>query len=204
MIEFNAIPDESKKTALPVIDSSPKPSITPSLNSRPPSRKSLQAYSVGRPTKFSWVLAKEITLLAQKDYLINIVQLPDMPTIQTINLWMLKYTKFNQWIQRARTLFADYLAEKSAQLFDESPPMEVIATKNGTYERISMSGVQRERYKSQAMFNLASKFNQERYGEKVNINNTFDLAEVLRIVNGPGKKAKPAIDVPTVSKPLNQ
>jgi hypothetical protein len=91
-------------------------------------------------------------------------------------------------------MFADYLAERSGQLFDEAPPMETIQTKNGVYERISMSGVQRERYKSQAMQWQASKWNQERYGERLNVQNTFDLSVVLSSVNAKGMKPAKTIE----------
>src|SRR6185369_10252364 len=170
--------DDSQKSAQqpPKLSNPLKQSSPTTLENRP---KGVPLFPPGRPTKFSWVLARDFCILIQKDYMIEVCKRPDMPQMQDINEWMRRYPKFNQWVTRSRTIFADYLAERSGQLFDEKPPMEVMKTKNGEYERISMSGVQLMRYKSQAMQWLATRFNPEKYGDKLNVHNTNDWTQVL-------------------------
>jgi hypothetical protein len=197
MISFHGIEPtkaaKTKKNAPPSLASSDNP--IPSLSPKPLTKPGGHSpFPTACPSKFNYLFGKHIAIQMQTRYLIDIVKDENMPSLSTINLWMKKYPKFSQWCSRSRTMFADYLAERSGQLFDEAPPMETIQTKNGVYERISMSGVQRERYKSQAMQWQASKWNQERYGERLNVQNTFDLSVVLSSVNAKGMKPAKTIE----------
>lgn len=181
MVTFHGLePNEpnqqtEKKTAVQV-SPLPKPKQLSRASGNSP-------FPVANISKMNWLLAKDIAIKCQTMYLIDIVKLPNMPSIQTINRWMERYPKFGQWVSRSRIMFADYLAERSGQLFDEPAPTETVYTKNGSYERISMSGVQRERYKSQAMQWQAAKWNQDKYGDKLNVQNSLDLSIVLSTVN---------------------
>ena len=163
-------------------------------------------FPISRPTKFNWVWARNFVISIQTRYMQDVLKDDNMPDFSTINHWMERYPKFSQWVKRSRTMFADYLAERSASMFDDPAPMEKMATKNGVFERISMSGVQRERYKSQAMFNLAAKFNPDTYGDKLNVHNSFDLSAVLTTINGPKtakrlKQASKVIEAQAENKP---
>ena len=190
MVKFEGM--EPQKTPLPEIARSavkplnPKALKTSNGGSRP---QGLSPFPTAQISKFNWVWARNFVISLQTRYMEDVLKDPDMPSFSSINGWMERYPKFCQWVKRSRMMFADRLAERSASMFDEPPVMEVLTTKNGSYERISMSGVQRERYKSQAMFNLAAKFNPDVYGEKLSVSNTFDLSVVLNASSG-GKVLK--------------
>jgi hypothetical protein len=142
--------------------------------------------------KMNWFWARHFVIQLQTRYMQDVLKDENMPSYSAVNAWMERYPKFKEWVLRSRRMFADVLAERSASMFDEKPPMEVLQTKNGSYERISMSGVQRERYKSQAMFNLAAKFNPDQYGEKMQVSGSFNLIAAIASTNG--KRIKPVID----------
>jgi hypothetical protein len=191
MVKFDGIqPTENPPTLEPALPASkplsPQALRTSNGYSRP---NGLSPFPASPITKFNWLWAREFVIKLQTNYLETVLKQPNMPSSSQINIWSEKYPKFKEWITRSRKIFADYLAERSASMFDEEPIYEVLQTKNGSYKRISMSGVQRERYKSQAMFNLAAKFNPDVYGEKINIQNTFDLSLVLNAASG-GKLVK--------------
>jgi len=187
-------PDTTQKTAPSVVNSPLIPRYSPGVNIRPDGN-GLSPFPRGPVTKFNWLWAREFVIKLQTRYMEQVLKDPGMPSSSQINLWSEKYPKFKEWISRSRRIFADYLAERSASMFDEPPVMEKLQTKNGVYERISMSGVQRERYKSQAMFNLAAKFNPEQYGEKIQMSGDMNVFNVIANINGPKtmrkmKKAK--------------
>jgi hypothetical protein len=203
-----------------MIDEQPESQNSGALESSKPSNTSvlpnprkrsdgngLSPFPAAPMTKFNWIWARNFVIQLQTRYFIDVVNDEGMPAASQVNLWMKKYPKFNQWVERSRMMFADYLAEKSSSMFDEPAPMETIKTKTGEYQRISMSGVQRERYKSQSMQWLASRFNPEKYGDKLQVANSFDLTAVLNLVHTPSAKKlkklvdkaeQPAIDVQNV------
>lgn len=176
----------------------PRPSVHPSSD--------VSVFKVGRPSKFNWLLVKDICLRMQNgEPLTTICKSKEMPEYCTVALWMKKYPKFNQMVERSRVIMADVIAERSMTLFDDEPPMEEVKTKNGSYTRISMSGVQRERYTSQSKQWLASRYNPEKYGDKMQVQGQFDLFHIVSNLNG-GKLEKklkkaqrvqesPAVDV---------
>ena len=105
-------------------------------------------------------------------------------------------------VERSRVIYADHIAEQSIEIFEEKPPEETVKTKNGEYTRISMSGVQWLRYKAQGMQWMASRFNPEKYGDKLQVANTFDLTAVLNQVHTPSaKKLKKLVDRSTDQTP---
>lgn len=199
MVTFHGLePNEpnqqtEKKTAVKSV-----PLVKSVQLSRP---NSLEVFPVGRPSKFSWPFAKLLCERIQNgEFLSKICDEKDMPNHQQINVWMNKYPKFKQWIERSRMVQADKIAEQSVTMFEEAPPMEKIQTKNGVYERISMSGVQLMRYQSQARQWYASKWNPDKYGDKLNVQNSLDLSIVLSTVN---TKATPKA-LKQVTKQVNQ
>jgi hypothetical protein len=161
-----------------------------------PTKDVTSPLTVGRPSKFNWVLAKDICIRIQNgEFLTDICAEKDMPAMSDITRWSDKFPKFGQWLERSRKMAAHVLAEKSVKLFDDDPPMEVLQTKNGTIERISMSGVQRERYKSQSMQWLASKWGGENYGDTRRIEATMDLFTVLSSINAKPEKPMKTIEI---------
>ncbi|MDE2099507.1 MAG: hypothetical protein KGL39_19805 [Patescibacteria group bacterium] len=183
MIQIN---DENENSAQTDVKSivPPKPKNHPSGSAPLP---------VGRPSKINWLQVKEICQRIQKgEFLTDILKTEGMPEVHTFMRWCDKYSKLAQWVERSRKVAADVLAEKSVTLFFEEPVTETLKTKNGSYERISMSGVQRERYKSQAMQWLATKWKPDTYGDKLNVQQTFDLSLVLNSVDTRPKELKQA------------
>ena len=181
MVTFHGLePNEPNQQTekKPAVQASPlpKPKQLNRVNGNSP-------FGLGPMTKFNWPWAKTFCLAIQTQYMMDVLKQPNMPSYSQITLWSDKYPKFKEWIERSRKMFADYLAERSTQLFEDDPVMEVMQTKNGSYSRISMSGVQRERYKSQAMQWYASKWNPDKYGDKLNVQNSLDLSIVLSTVN---------------------
>ena len=172
------------------LDSKPH-SLKPSLPLPRPDGHGIGLFPASpEPIKFSWLLVKEICQRIQKgEFLTDILKEQRMPQHHTFQQWCEKKPKIGQWVERSRRVASNVLAEKSVTLFFEEPVKEVLTTKNGSYERISMSGVQRERYKSQAMQWLAAKWGSELYGDKLNVTNTLDLTAVLNSVHG-SKMAK--------------
>ena len=186
-------PEQPKKPESPEsapskpLSSSPPKSPKPKQLSRP---NGFSSFPVGKPPKIDWLIVKDICQRIQKgEFLTDIQKLPGMPNDSVFRHWCEKNPKIHEWVERSRKVAASVLAEKSVTLFFEEPVKEVLQTKNGSYERISMSGVQRERYKSQAMQWLATKWNPETYGDKMQIQGQFDIFSVIKSINGNQRKA---------------
>ena len=135
---------------------------------------------IGRPTKYSIKLITEICdLIANGNSLRSICERPEMPAINNVRLWLIKYDEFRVRYAHARDDQADYYADEILRVIREAP-----ATRDE---------IERAKVEAEALKWIASKLKPKKYGDKLDLTSDGERIE-QPIYGGASLGKKPVIE----------
>lgn len=159
----------------------------------------MPAVTPSRPEWYSDEKAAIICqLLESGQSLKRICEQPDMPSAGTVHAWVAKRPKFAEIYARARDLALDRMAEEVIEIADDGS--------NDTYKdaqgnpRIDYDHIQRSKLRFDARRWYLSKLAPRKYGDRVEVEHSGEVAQVIQLVvaqSGGGQIAEggPVLDI---------
>jgi len=124
---------------------------------------------IGRPSKFTEAIAKEICeRLAKGEPMASICRDERMPAVRTVGDWREARSDFSASIARAREEGFDALAAECLDIADDkSGDVRVVGDE---HEVCNTEFVQRAKLRIETRLKLLAKWDPKRYGDKVDLN----------------------------------
>lgn len=141
--------------------------------------------TTGRPSSYTAKIAEKICdLIAVAWTIRQICALDDMPSHDTIYVWLKKYDKFAEQYAKARQRQASYFADEMLEICDDSRNDFVDREgKDGKVESVvDRDHITRDRLRIDTRKWLASKYLPKVYGDTTKHEHTGKDGDVLRIV----------------------
>lgn len=139
---------------------------------------------MGRPTDHSIQLEEDIVeWISEGKTLREFCRKPENPSKSTVYDWMNRYPEFSGRIARARDDGFDEIAEECLEIADDATnDWETRQNKDGSeYESLNPEVVNRSRLRIDTRLKLLAKWNPKKYGDKVDMNLTGEVA-IKRVV----------------------